>query len=92
MRIALVHDYLAQDGGAERVLKAFYEVWPNAPIFVLFHDKKRITSFPKADIKQSFIARLPFGKRKYQIPYQSYIQVKKQVKVLLFLVFVVDVN
>ena len=37
MKIALVHDYLVQDGGAERVLKAFHEIWPEAPIFVLFH-------------------------------------------------------
>ncbi|MFH1286933.1 MAG: glycosyltransferase [Candidatus Magasanikbacteria bacterium] len=66
MRIALVHDYLAQDGGAERVLQAFHRVWPDAPIFVLFHDKKRISSFPDAKIHQSFIAKLPFGKRKYQ--------------------------
>ena len=45
MRIALVHDYLSQDGGAERVLKAFHELWPEAPIFVLFHDPKKITGF-----------------------------------------------
>ena len=44
MKIALVHDYLAQDGGAERVLQAFHEVWPEAPIFVLFYDKN-ITLF-----------------------------------------------
>lgn len=66
MRIALVHDYLAQDGGAERVLKAFHEVWPRAPIFVLFHDKKKIKGFNSKKIKQSFISKLPFGKKKYQ--------------------------
>ena len=66
MKIALVHDYLAQDGGAERVLQAFHEIWPEAPIFVLFHDKKKIAGFKDADIRQSFIARLPFGKKKYQ--------------------------
>jgi glycosyltransferase involved in cell wall biosynthesis len=66
MKIALVHDYLAQDGGAERVLKAFHEVWPDAPIFVLFHDKKKIQDFPEADIRESFIARMPFGKKRYQ--------------------------
>ena len=42
MRIALVHDYLSQDGGAERVLKALHEIWPEAPIFVLFHDRQKI--------------------------------------------------
>ncbi|MBU0596791.1 glycosyltransferase [Patescibacteria group bacterium] len=66
MKIALVHDYLAQDGGAERVLKAFHEIWPEAPIFVLFHDPARIKYFKEADIRQSFLARLPYGKSKYQ--------------------------
>lgn len=66
MRIALVHDYLAQDGGAERVLKAFHEIWPTAPIFVLFHDKKKITDFETATIQESFLARLPFINSHFQ--------------------------
>ncbi|MFA5061758.1 MAG: glycosyltransferase [Patescibacteria group bacterium] len=66
MKIALVHDYLAQDGGAERVLKAMHEIWPEAPIFVLFHNKKKITSFPDKNIKETFLARLPFGRTSYQ--------------------------
>lgn len=55
MRIALVHDYLNQYGGAERVLEAFNELYPEAPIYTLFYDqegtmnrfehKPRITSF-----------------------------------------------
>lgn len=66
MKIALVHDYLSQDGGAERVLKAFHEIWPEAPIFVLFYDKKKLPDFIDAKIKESFISRLPFGRKKYQ--------------------------
>ncbi len=66
MKIALVHDYLSQDGGAERVLKAFHDLWPEAPIFVLFHDKEKLKGFENADIRQSFIAKLPLGKKKYQ--------------------------
>ena len=66
MKIALVHDYLSQDGGAERVLKAFHEVWPDAPIFVLFHDRKKIANFLDADVRESFISKLPFGRKKYQ--------------------------
>ena len=66
MKIALVHDYLSQHGGAERVLKAFHEIWPSAPVFVLFHDKKKIDDFEQADIRESFLAKLPFGRKKYQ--------------------------
>lgn len=66
MKIALVHDYLAQDGGAERVLKAFHEIWPEAPIFVLFHDDKKITDFNKENIKESILSRFPFIRSKFQ--------------------------
>jgi len=66
MKIALVHDYLAQDGGAERVLEAFHDVWPEAPIFVLFHDVSSMKRFSDADIRESFIAKLPFGRKKYR--------------------------
>ena len=66
MRIALVHDYLAQDGGAERVLKAMHEIWPQAPIFVLIHDKNKIKDFPDELINESFISRLPFGRTAFQ--------------------------
>lgn len=66
MKIALVHDYLAQDGGAERVLKAFHEIWPEAPIFVLFHQKGTVAGFENADIRESFFRFLPFGRTRYQ--------------------------
>ncbi len=66
MKIALVHDYLAQDGGAERVLQAFHEIWPEAPIFVLFYDKEKMPRFKNLDIRESFISKLPGGKTHYQ--------------------------
>jgi len=66
MRLALVHDYLAQDGGAERVLQAFHELWPDAPIFVLFYDRERLPYFADGDVRESFIGRVPFGRKKYQ--------------------------
>ena len=33
MRVALVHDYIKEYGGAERVLEALHEIWPSAPVF-----------------------------------------------------------
>jgi glycosyltransferase involved in cell wall biosynthesis len=39
MKIALVHDYIKEYGGAERVLMALHEMWPEAPIYTAFCDK-----------------------------------------------------
>ncbi len=66
-RVALVHDYLVQDGGAERVLLALHELYPRAPIFTLFHDKERThIGFKDADIRPSRLNKLPFARRHYQ--------------------------
>lgn len=66
MRVALVHDYLSQDGGAERVLKALNEIWPSAPIFVLFHDPHKIPYFDREKIQQSFLKNFPFISKNFQ--------------------------
>lgn len=66
MKIALVHDYLAQDGGAERVVRAFHEIWPEAPIFVLFNKRGAVKGFEDAEIRESFLRFLPFGRTHYQ--------------------------
>ncbi|MFH0857603.1 MAG: glycosyltransferase [Candidatus Magasanikbacteria bacterium] len=66
MKIALVHDYLAQDGGAELVLRVFKDIWPEAPLFVLFYNKEGVPGFENTDIRESFLARIPFAKKHYQ--------------------------
>jgi len=39
MKVALVHDYLKEFGGAERVLVELAEIYPEAPIYTAFCDK-----------------------------------------------------
>jgi glycosyltransferase involved in cell wall biosynthesis len=39
MKVALVHDYLKEYGGAERVLEALTEIYPEAPIYTAFFVK-----------------------------------------------------
>lgn len=65
MRVAIVHDYLTQFGGAERVLSALLEVFPHAPVFTLVYDKMGLpVAFDERRIKTSFLQRLP-GARRY---------------------------
>jgi len=67
MKIALVHDHLAQDGGAEGVLKIFADMFPDAPIYTLLYDQKNIDDNYKGKrIEASIIQRLPWGVKKYQ--------------------------
>ncbi len=65
VRVALVHDYLVQDGGAERVLAALQELFPEAPTFTLIADPNH----PQAQHRKiitSYLDHWPGSKRYYQ--------------------------
>ncbi|MEK7186174.1 MAG: glycosyltransferase, partial [Patescibacteria group bacterium] len=63
MRIALVHDYIKEYGGAERVLEVLHEVFPDAPIFTTVYLPEFLgphqERFEKWKIKTSFLQGLP---------------------------------
>lgn len=64
MRIALVHDFLIEYGGAERVLEVLHELYPKAPVYTAFYDPKSLgrqaERFKGWDIKISWGTKLPF--------------------------------
>ncbi len=67
MKVALIHDHLAQDGGAEKVLKIFSEMFPDAPIYTLLYEKKNSDEYFKSRrIETSIIQKLPGGVKHYQ--------------------------
>lgn len=54
MRIALIHDFLTVFAGAERVLKVFHELYPEAPIYVAVTDEAIVQKhFPNATVHTS---------------------------------------
>ena len=68
MKIALVHDYLVQYGGAERVLEAFTELYPYAPIYTLIYDKEAMHGvFEGKRIYTSFLQRMPFSRKRSDV-------------------------
>lgn len=67
MKVALVHEHLAQDGGAESVLRSFQDTYPSAPTYTIVYDPRHAhNSFADKDIRTSFIQRLPGGVRHYK--------------------------
>jgi glycosyltransferase involved in cell wall biosynthesis len=69
MKVALVHDYLNQMGGAERVVIALHEIFPDAPIYTSIYDPARVDPvFQKMDIRTSFMQNLPMVTKHHQ-PY-----------------------
>ena len=67
LKIAIVVEELTQLGGAERLLDAYLELFPKAPVFTLVFDEERtLHRYDKFDIRPSFIQKLPFGIKKYK--------------------------
>ncbi len=67
MRFAIVHDYLNQMGGAERVLMVLHDLFPDAPIYTSIYDPSRVDpAFRMMDIRTSFMQRLPLVHRHHQ--------------------------
>jgi len=56
MKIALVHELLTMRGGAERVLRILSEMFPEAPIYTLLYDEKKLGDwFPKQRVRTSIL-------------------------------------
>lgn len=66
MRIALVHDYLNQYGGAERVLEVLMEMFPDAPIYTLLHDPEKTLHKFKGRVRKTSILDFPLVRRMHR--------------------------
>ena len=67
MKIALVHDWLVNLGGAERVLIELHKIFPDAPIYTLFYDKNfKAEYLPDAVVRPSYLQKFPFINKHYK--------------------------
>ncbi len=69
MRVALVHDFLREYGGGERVLEALHQLFPQAPVYTAFIDKKALglhwSRFADWDLRSTWFAKIPGHKKLY---------------------------
>lgn len=69
MKIALVASWLNQYGGAERVLEAVHDLFPDAPVFTSTYWQHALPSSYRAwDIRPSFLNRLPVANQRLLLP------------------------
>lgn len=67
MKIAIVHDWLNQYGGAEQVLAALHELYPEAPVYTsIYWPQAMPESWQGWDIRVTFLDRLPGIHRRHQ--------------------------
>jgi glycosyltransferase involved in cell wall biosynthesis len=72
-RVALVHDWLNQVGGAEYVLEVLVRMFPGAPVYTSIYAPDRMPGGYRAwDIRTSFMQGLPGVARRHQIYLPAY--------------------
>ena len=66
-KVAIAHDWLTGMRGGEKCLEVFCELFPDATLFTLIHDKGKMSeTIENMDIKTSFIQKMPFALKKYR--------------------------
>ena len=59
MKVAIVCDWLTNVGGAEKVLLAVHEMYPDAPIYTSQYNPKGIDWFKDADVRTGYLQHFP---------------------------------
>ena len=68
MKVALVHDYLTQRGGAERVVLSLTRAFPGAPVYTSLYDPDgTFPEFADVDIRTLPINRVPLLRRHHRL-------------------------
>jgi glycosyltransferase involved in cell wall biosynthesis len=66
-QVVLLHDWLTGFRGGERVLEAFCELFPDAPIYTLVHEAgSTSTTLESKSIRTSVLNRIPGASRHYR--------------------------
>ncbi|MEX2028568.1 MAG: glycosyltransferase [Candidatus Curtissbacteria bacterium] len=69
LKVVLVHDYLGEFGGAERVLEELARIWPKAPIYTSFYrEGVAYERFKNRKIITSWAQKVPFFPTKLHSP------------------------
>ncbi len=67
MRVALLHDYLNQYGGAERVLETLLDIFPGAHIYTLLYSPESTSARFKGNVYKTSILDFPLARRKHRL-------------------------
>lgn len=66
MRVAIVYDRVNTWGGAERVLLALHDLWPEAALYTAVYDADRAKWANIWNVNPSFMQYVPFAKRHHE--------------------------
>ena len=79
MKVALVHDYLTQRGGAERVFEMLCRFFDGADVFSSVYDRQNTVNIQGHSIKTTFLQNMPGAKKKFRLFAPAYYSAFRQL-------------
>lgn len=67
LKVAIVHDWLTNMGGAEKVVLCMLRAFPQADLYTSVYHPGHMPEFSKYDVKTSFLQKVPLAKKKHQL-------------------------
>jgi glycosyltransferase involved in cell wall biosynthesis len=81
LKLALAHEYFAAHGGAERVVDVLHAMWPEAPVYTFFHDRKRYGDLAGWDLRTSYLQQFPIGGGLHRVLLPLYASAARRIRV-----------
>jgi len=81
MKLALAHEYFAARGGAEHVVDVLHAMWPEAPVYTFFHDRRRYGELAGWDLRTSFLQQFPIGGGLHRVLLPLYPSAARRLRV-----------
>ncbi|MEX2046325.1 MAG: glycosyltransferase [Chloroflexota bacterium] len=81
MKLALAHEYFGARGGAERVVDVLHAMWPQAPVYTFFHDRRRYGDLAGWDLRASYLQRFPIGGSVHRLLLPLYPSAARRLRV-----------
>ena len=81
MKLALAHEYFAAHGGAEHVVDVLHAMWPGAPVYTFFHDRKRYGDLAGWDIRTRYLQQFPIGGGVHRVLLPLYPSAARRIQV-----------
>ena len=66
MKVVLAQDWITDNGGGEKCLRAFLDLYPKSPILTLVWNEKKVSQFNETKIITSFLNNYPLAKTKWR--------------------------
>lgn len=82
MKLALAHEYFAARGGAERVVDVLHGMWPDAPVYTFFHDRRRYGDLAGWDLRTSYLQQFPIGGGVHRLLLPLYPSAARRLRVV----------